>query len=180
MSDARDSRWFLEQVQREQSRLRAYVRSLGVRAEAVDDLSQDALVVAFEKRETFDAAGGDFGGWVRGIARRLAANAVRKESRRRQFLSGHLTELLLSAEEKQLHPLAREGDPDLLAALAKCLEKLPARNRQVVHLRYFEQLTPGTIASHLERTANDVRQSLFRIRRALLGCIEGRLKSAGA
>ena len=70
--------WFLEQVQREQSRLRSSIRTLGVRAEAVDDIAQDALVIALTKLEDFDR-GGDFGAWVRQIARRLVANERRKE-----------------------------------------------------------------------------------------------------
>ena len=72
----------MEQVRREQSRLRAFVRALGVRAEAVDDIAQDALLIAYERLAVFRAEE-DFGAWVRGIARRLVANWLRKENRRR-------------------------------------------------------------------------------------------------
>lgn len=176
MSSPRDNDWFLEQVQREQSRLRAFIRALGVRAEAVDDLAQDALVVAFEKLGTFDPTGpGDFGSWVRGIARRLAANALRKEGRRQRILSDHVSELLVGAKATQLHPLAETADTDRLESLRHCLEKLPDHSRQFIQLRYFEQLTPGAIGSRLDRSANDVRQVLFRIRRLLLECVEKQL-----
>ena len=65
MPTASVTAWFLEQVRGEQSRLRASIRALGVRAEAVDDVAQDALVIALEKLDEFDR-GGDFG---RGSAR---------------------------------------------------------------------------------------------------------------
>ena len=38
-----DFAWFTDQVRREQARLRALIRALGVRAEAVDDLAQEAF-----------------------------------------------------------------------------------------------------------------------------------------
>ena len=117
----------------------------------------------------------DFGAWVRGIARRLVANALRKENRRRQILSDHVTELLLAATPEELHPLAETAEEDRLAALRSCLEKVPESGRRLLELRYFEEVSPGVIAGRLERSANDVRQQLFRLRRALLECIERRL-----
>jgi len=45
-----------------------FVRSLGMRAEAADDVAQEAFVVAFEKLQTFER-GTNFGAWVRTIAR---------------------------------------------------------------------------------------------------------------
>jgi RNA polymerase sigma-70 factor (ECF subfamily) len=167
---------FLHQVEHEQARLRAFIRSLGVRAEAVDDLAQDALLVAYEKRDSFDPAiQQDFGAWVRGIARKLAANAMRKEARRRIFLSEHLSTLLLAAAPDRLHPLAGAAGDERLAALSACLTTLPEHSRRLIHLRYFEELSPGAMAGQLERSANDVRQVLFRIRNLLLTCIEKRL-----
>jgi RNA polymerase sigma-70 factor (ECF subfamily) len=172
MGEARDGEWFLDQVEQEQARLRAFIRSLGVRAEAVDDLAQDALVVAFQKRATFDPAiQHDFGVWVRGIARKLVANALRKQARRRVFVCEDVSALLLVAEAGQLHPLADTGVARL-AALSTCLGMLPERSRELIHLRYFEDLSPGAMAGRLARTANDVRQALFRIRATRLACLE--------
>ncbi len=174
MSTGRDIDWFIEQVRREQSRLRAFVRVLGVRPEAVDDIAQDALLIAYERLDVF-RGDEDFGAWVRGIARRLVANWLRKENRRRVILSEHVTELLAAAAPEQMHPLAETADGERLAALKSCLEQLPEPGQQLVHLRYFEELSPGVIASRYERSANDIRQQLFRLRRTLLKCMEFRL-----
>jgi RNA polymerase sigma-70 factor, ECF subfamily len=174
MNSPGDTQWFMEQVGREQSRLRAFIRSLGVRADAVDDLAQDAFLVAYERLDTFRREE-DFGAWVRGVARRLVANALRKENRRRQILSDHLTELLLAAAPEALHPLAAAAEEDRLAALRGCLEHVPQSGRQLLEMRYSDEVSPGAIAGRLERSATDVRQQLFRLRRALLECIERRL-----
>jgi RNA polymerase sigma-70 factor (ECF subfamily) len=181
MSPEPDVQWFLEQVRREQARLRACVRAMGVRADAVDDLAQDALLVAFEKRATFDpAAGADFGAWLRGIARKLVANALRKEGRRQQFLASRVSELLLRADPERRHPVVEAGDADRLDLLGECLERLPEASRRIVRMRYFDEDPPGAIAGRLNRSSNDVRQALFRIRQALLKCVEGRLAGGTA
>jgi hypothetical protein len=66
MSKSGDTQWFMEQVGREQSRLRAFIGSLGIRAESVDDIAQDALLVDYELLAAF-RRDEDFGAWVRGL-----------------------------------------------------------------------------------------------------------------
>jgi RNA polymerase sigma-70 factor (ECF subfamily) len=166
--------WFLEQVQREHSRLRAFIRAQGVRSEAVDDLAQEALLVAYRKLDKFDRDG-DFGAWVRQMARRLIANERRKESRRGQMLSDHVTDLLSTIDEAESAcKLARLEHEDDLSALRNCLSKMPKPSRELLHQRYFDDLSPGEIAGRLGQSSNQVRQALLRLRRVLLACMERR------
>ena len=167
-------KWFMEEVQSEQARLRSSIRALGVRAEAIDDIAQEALVIALTKLDEFDR-GSDFGAWVRQIARRLVANERRKELRRNQILSDDVTDLLLDLRPEPAQWADRLEREDELSALRKCLAALPKRGRELLHQRYFEDLSPGTIASRLGLTSNQIRQSLLRLRRELLECIERRL-----
>src|SRR5262249_60155117 len=108
MAPSRDREWFIDRVREHQARLRASIRALGVRAEAVDDIAQDALVLAWEKLPEFDR-GGDFGAWVREIARRLVANERRKDARRNRLLAGEVTDLMLRMQSAAAGPLARLG-----------------------------------------------------------------------
>jgi RNA polymerase sigma-70 factor (ECF subfamily) len=174
MRPPRDRSWFVDQVRQHQARLRATVRALGVRADAVDDLSQDALVLAWQKRDGFEA-GGDFGAWVAEIARRLAANERRKEARRSRLQAGEVTAFLLRRAEAPADPLTGLGHDEALAALRGCCDDLPPDCRELIRLRYFDQLAPGAIAGQLGRPSGHVRQTLLRIRRRLLDCVEHRL-----
>jgi RNA polymerase sigma-70 factor len=167
--------WFLEQVERSHVGLRAYIRSLGVRAEEVDDLAQEAFLIGWEKIDEFARAGG-FDAWVRQIARRLIANERRKGARRGRILSDRVTQLLLEAEA------AGDGGghlgPDTereLRALRECMSELPDDGRDLLHRRYFQELSPGAIGGLLGKSSNQVRQSLMRLRRALLWCMKRRL-----
>ena len=117
MPPASADTWFLERVQSEQARLRSYIRALGVRAEAVDDLAQETLIIALKKLDEFDR-GGDFGVWVRQIARRLIANERRKEARRSQILSDCVTDLLLEINHEPMSPRERQEHDEELAAAA--------------------------------------------------------------
>jgi RNA polymerase sigma-70 factor, ECF subfamily len=166
--------WFLEQVQHEHARLRAFIRAQGVRSDAVDDLAQEAFLISFRKLDQFDRDG-DFGAWVRQVARRLIANERRKESRRNQLLSDHMTDLLLTIDEAESAcQLARLEHEDDLSALRKCLSKMPIKARELLHQRYFEDLSPGVIAGRLGQPSNQIRQTLLRLRRALLECMTRR------
>jgi RNA polymerase sigma-70 factor (ECF subfamily) len=70
---------------------------------------------------------------------------------------------------------------DRRAALDACLTKLPAPQRQLLELRYGPKSSIEEIAVSLERSAGSIRQALYRIREALLACIERRLATeAGA
>ncbi len=171
MPSSNPQRWFLEQVEREHRRLRAFIHSLGVRSEDVDDIAQEVFLVSFRKLDEFDRDG-DFGAWVRQIARRIVAGERRKESRRNRLLSDHVTDLLLEIEEARLPCMGcQDHEEDELAALRNCLSKMARPAQDLLRQRYFEELSPGEIGSRLGKTSSSIRQALLRLRRSLLACM---------
>ena len=168
-SDSPEHEWFIEKVRQEQAGLRVFIRSLGMRTEAADDVAQEAFVVAFEKLQTFER-GTNFGAWLRTIARFLVSKELRREDRRRRLLAEHVAEFLVEEEV----PVA-EGDPVKAQALKRCLAELPERGRRLVQQRYFDNISPAVMASQEGRTANEVRQALFRLRAVLHRCVTRRI-----
>lgn len=160
--------WFIEQVRREQTGLRVFVRSLGMRPDAADDVAQEAFIVAFGKLNTFER-GTNFGAWVRTIARYLVSKELRREDRRQRFLAEYVAEILATDPEPASVDIAERSE-----ALKRCLAKLPKKARDLIQQRYFENLGPSVIASHEGRRANDIRQALFRTRAELYECIRRR------
>ena len=77
-----NTKWFMEQVENEQSGLKGFIRMLGVRPESVDDIAQETFVVAYKKLTMFER-GTNFGAWLRTIARNLVRNELRRQGRRR-------------------------------------------------------------------------------------------------
>ena len=174
-SDKADRDWFIEQVRHEQAGLRAFVRMLGVRSEVVDDIAQDAFLVAFRKLGEFERET-NFGAWLRTIARNLVRNELRSDQRRHRVI-GELVATQLAEEPAASFPSseAAVSGSDRLQAMTQCLQELPQRSRRLVQQRYFERLTPAVIASHEGTNPNHINQMLFRLRAALKECIERRL-----
>lgn len=162
---------FAQIVLAHQAQLRMFVRMLGVAPHSVDDLAQDVFVIAYQRWDTLDNAE-NAAKWLRGIARNLVRNELRKQSRRRRILNTALTESLLQVEEPQADAWQEDG---WLDALRACLAKLPPQSRELVAARYERDAASGELAEELGTTADAVRQTLLRIRRQLKTCIEGQL-----
>jgi RNA polymerase sigma-70 factor (ECF subfamily) len=133
---------------------------------ATEETVQQTFVDAFERLETFQA-GGDFGAWIKAIARnrvRMDARSRSREGRRLKAYQAYLEERLSGPTE----------DP-AEEALRRCREELPERGAEAIALRYDEALDVGTVASRLGRSIEATRQFLFRLRTLLRDCVERRL-----
>jgi RNA polymerase sigma-70 factor (ECF subfamily) len=58
--------------------------------------------------------------------------------------------------------------------------KLPAAHRQLVALRYYEDMEIDGVAERIRSTAGAVYRALSRVRMNLLTCVEKELKMEGA
>jgi len=159
----------VQQIARYQPRLRAFIRCLVVRAADVDDLLQEVNIVLWEKANQFEA-GTNFWAWASQIARYKVLNRIRSYGRERLvFDDAFLTELAEAAERRS------ERLEERLAALGECLQKLPPAQRRLLDLRYADDKSLGDIADEFNRPEGSLRQTLYRIRGALLTCIELKL-----
>jgi len=162
---------FARLVKEHQVSLRVFVRSLGVEPDWVDDLAQDAFVVACREMGSYDPER-DFGKWLRGIARNLVRNELRKQGRHRRILNEGLSQHLLEFSEQEEEQFGA-GD---VSALRDCVEQLPNRSRELVRSRYYEGWNATVLADKFEMKAATIRQTLLRIRRQLYQCINQRMK----
>ncbi|MBI5380565.1 MAG: sigma-70 family RNA polymerase sigma factor [Opitutae bacterium] len=154
-------------VREQQAGLRAYLRALGVDEAWVDDLAQEAFLVAYRRWAEFEA-GADFGCWLRGIARHLAANERRKQARRSRLLPQSVADLLGQRDPAD----ATAEVARLLPVMQECVGQLPARSRELLQRRYAGGENARTLAQALRLNADTVRQTLLRIRVAVKECIE--------
>ena len=158
-------------VKEHQASLRVFVRSLGVEPDWVDDLAQDAFVVACREMGSYDPER-DFGKWLRGIARNLVRNELRKQGRHRRILNEGLSQHLLEFSEQE----EDQFEVGHVSALRDCVEQLPGKSRELVHARYYEGGNASILADKFEMKAATIRQTLLRIRRQLYQCINQRVK----
>ncbi len=157
---------FALRVREHQAGLRAFVRALGVDDAWVDDLAQEAFIVAYRRLGEFEPDA-DFGRWLRGIARYLVANERHKEARRSRLLPLVVADVLLNREGPEAGETAA-----LVPVMQECVGQLPARSRELLQRRYAGSETAEALARELRLNADALRQSLLRIRIAVKRCIE--------
>jgi len=160
-------------VREHQAGLRAWIRALGAQDAWVDDLAQEAFLVAHRRRAEF-VEGGNVGAWLRGIARHLVMNERRKDARRSRLLHASLADVLL--DDATPGPAPREADlPLVVAAMNECVAGLPERSRELLRRRYAGEENASTLARALDMTAQAVRQTLVRVRATVKACVEGKV-----
>lgn len=164
------SREFIEQFTQVQRRLYLFILSqLGDTNEA-DEALQETNLVIWSKWSEFEP-GTNFQAW----AYRIATYEVLKSRQRK-----HRSKLRFSPElMNQIASEANNQPSEMIElqtkALRQCLEKLRPKDRDLIEQRYQPGNQGKDLAAELGRPANSVYQSLGRIRRTLLECIERQL-----
>lgn len=150
--------------------LSAYVRTLVAPWGSPDDVLQEVNLVLWRKAAEFDGRG-EFLTWACRIAY-LQALAHRKKLARDRFVP--FDEAILADLAGPLADDVRDADPRL-DALRACLDGLAPEARRLVAARYADGGSVEAAARDAGRTADSVRVTLHRVRKALLGCIQKRL-----
>jgi RNA polymerase sigma-70 factor (ECF subfamily) len=157
---------FAERLRREQSRLYNYIHSLVRDLNDADDLFQQTTLVLWKKFGEFDSQRSFFA-WACGVARLEVANFLRGRGRQRLYFSDDLNLLLIEAQAE----VRSDEAEDRRAALARCVEKLRQRDRELLQECYGEGEGVQAAANRHGRSPQSVYNSLRRIRRALFECI---------
>jgi len=131
---------------------RIALATLGAVADA-EDVTQETFVSAWRGRRTYDPSSGSLAGWLVGIVRRRAIDQLRANGRQQR--SAHASETVL----------VRDVDPDRVIdrlVIADELGRLPDRQRQVLELAFFDDLTHTQIASLTGQPLGTVKSNLRR------------------
>ncbi|MDB5338283.1 MAG: polymerase sigma factor [Planctomycetaceae bacterium] len=137
-----------------------------------EDLLQEVAAEVARRFDDYDLSR-PFLPWALWVAKIKIANFYRARERSPVKFIGDSIDALGEACERVQAVLSEEK-----WALEKCLTSLTGRSRQLLQLRYFEDLTPQEMSGRLEMTPGAVRIALLRIRSALISCIRSTLAGA--
>jgi len=157
---------FAEYLGRDQARLYGYIHSLVRDVHDADDLFQQTTLILWKKFGEFDRRLSFFA-WACGVARLEVANFLRGRSRQRLYFSDDLNLLLAEAQAE----LTNEESDARREALARCVERLRHRDRELLDECYSDPAGVHHAADRLHRSTHSVYNSLRRIRRALYECV---------
>ena len=165
---------FARVLEQTQGEVRAYVAALGVPLAAVDDVAQEVFLAWYRSPHAKPAEVEPVR-WLKGIARRMALRHHRQAAR-----EGSKREALAQVLASEVEDLPVKMNARAEAALAKCLEALSERNRRAVRMTYEEGRDSQAVGAALGMGAGAVRVMLFRLRAALRGCVEEKLREEPA
>ncbi|MGB2865692.1 MAG: sigma-70 family RNA polymerase sigma factor [Sedimentisphaerales bacterium] len=125
------------------------------------DVSQEAFVKAYEQIDGLRKPEA-FGPWLMKIARRCALDSLRRKPKETQL------EPKIAAATESPNGRFDEDKQRLLAAVVK----LPKAEKQVVMLRYFDELGVNEVSTVLGRSVGTVTKQLSRAHKHLRKIIE--------
>ncbi|MDX3617422.1 sigma-70 family RNA polymerase sigma factor [Streptomyces europaeiscabiei] len=141
-------------------------RSLGDTGEA-EDVTQQVFLGVWRGRHGYRSERGAMGAWIVGITRRRIADALSARTRHADLVTSAGTALTLVDRPDRAYPEAALDRVLIRAELAR----LPAPQRQVLHLAFYEDLSQtqiaertgmplGTVKSHTRRALRRLRSRL--------------------
>jgi len=147
-----------------------FLRVLCRDAQMAEELFQELAVAVMEASARYDP-GRNFDAWVRGIARNLFRESLRKSGREIPAGDPELVEAIGAAYESVA---TRESAADATAGerLRQCMDRLPDHHREYIRDRYERQLSSKQIAEMYRKTVSAVDTLMSRIRAALLDCMK--------
>lgn len=163
---------FIQLFTRAQRPMYLFILAQTGSSQAAEEILQETNLVIWNKCHQFEPDS-NFAAWSRQIA---TYEILKWRQRHRREKLTFSDEFLSAVSEEMPHRTTQQEQRR--EALQHCLQKLHARDRELIEKRYQPGITGKELAEALGRPANSVYQSLGRIRRALLECIERQLSAA--
>ena len=161
---------FMELLTQHDRALSIYVYSLVPASADADDILQQTKMILWRCFDQFER-GTNFIAW----ARKTAFHQVLTHRRQKKREHLPLSEETLEALHDEVSRLSDQGD-DRREALRACLARLPGEHRQLITLRYFDDLEIETVAERIKSTVAAVYRALSRVRFTLMECMHKQLK----
>ena len=145
--------------------IRSVVAGFAQDSTSADELLQACRIRIYEKRQQCRESEAVFG-WAKRLCQRVCLTAVRNERRDRHRFTADENGLA-SAETAIPDPLAACETWEMRLRVGNAVEHLPAEQRLLLRMRYWQGLSAVDIARRLDLPAATVRTRLRRVRRVL-------------
>ncbi|MCK5000911.1 MAG: sigma-70 family RNA polymerase sigma factor [Anaerohalosphaera sp.] len=148
--DREKNQEFLALLMRQQRRIYGFIASLVINAADADDIMQDTVSLMWDKFDSFEPDT-NFAAWGIQIARyKILKHRRDKAKENCQFTDEAFIQIM------ERTPSVVNGMSDRITALQSCLDKLPDRDRNIVEMRYEQDISPKDIASSIGKAVDTV------------------------
>jgi RNA polymerase sigma-70 factor (ECF subfamily) len=157
---------FADAIRLSTSQILSYINAVVLDWNDAEDVFQETCVVLWKKFDEFQP-GSSFLAWALQVARYKATDFLKTRGRRATF-HARLQELLATE-------VIEEDDKNATAcldSLSGCMDRLPPSDRELVMSCYGESKPVRQVASQLGRSPQSVHNSLYRVRKVLIDCVQ--------
>jgi RNA polymerase sigma-70 factor (ECF subfamily) len=131
-----------------------------------EDITIQTFSKAFDRIDTYNEAY-NFKTWLISISKNLHIDLVRKRqasiNERTNNVDNHINEIIDESPTPEDHLIKQQN----LASLLVLIKKLKPHYQQVIHLRYFQEMSYKEIAEELNEPINNVKVKLLRAKKLL-------------
>lgn len=157
---------FIQLFTQAQRSLYLYILAQVGRTQAAEEILQETNLVIWSKSSQFQL-GTSFTAWVRQIAVYEVLKWKQKQSRDKLTFSDDFISTVAESFSEPPEQIEKRH-----LALEQCLKKLNVQDRELIEKRYQPGMNGKNVANSLGRPPNSVYQSLARIRKGLLECVQ--------
>jgi RNA polymerase sigma-70 factor (ECF subfamily) len=144
--------------------VRSIARRMGTTTNGTDDVVQETMLRLWRSADRFDPARGNEPTFVAAVARNVAIDMARRAACRPSVPTAHVPDVSL--------PVSEADRVATVTTVRAALASLPASERELLRLAYFEQLTQKEIAERLHLPVGTVKSRLFHASHHLRATIE--------
>ena len=156
-----------------QRRIFSYIFTLVPDRHDAEDILQETSLVICEKFDQFQP-GTDFAAWACQIAYWEVRRARQKYARSKVLFNQEVVDSIAQTAAEMIPEISARHE-----ALAHCLQKLPARDRELVLTRYEPGCGVELAAQRSGRSLEAAYKALGRIRKLLFDCVSNQLAVEG-
>ena len=155
---------FVRLLMKHEPRVRSFLRGLLPTWHGVEEVAQEASLIAWRKFDDFEE-GTSFGGWLLTIARFEALKYRRRVARSPLVFVDEVWDLLADeASGEEVQQIRRQ-------ALEICLEKLGSAKRALLLQVHTHGVVMRKLADELGKNEQSFYKIIQRLRAAVLGCV---------
>lgn len=138
-----------------------------------EEIVQEAFLAAWRNAEGYSERRGSVRSWLMTMVHHRAVDAVRREESQRRRAEDAQAGDVLAVEDPADAVVAQLGLPEERRAVRAALGDLPAEQRQVIELMYFDGLSQSKVSERLKLPLGTVKsRTLLGMRRLRSALIE--------
>ena len=162
-----DKQEFLKLLAANYQRINSYIFCMVPNQADSEDIMQETIILMWEKFDQY-VPDSNFIAWALTIAKFKILSYLRDASRSKVHFDDSVVEMI---ESTSMSKQNNENMSDKIAAIKKCIEKLPVNERKIIQLKFSRGLDNNKLSKSLGISTATIYRRLSKIYLSLLVCI---------